>query len=214
MGGSVSTYPQRVAENILPLSVAGTLPEAFREWYFTEAVEDHETAEETCQLCNQEELRYHFEIKNRYTNHRLWVGSSCILKFQVQVFEAGNLLSPERAKKKLDALRRQMRLDSCLRALRELAAAEENNEILSKALDYYAKNKYLTPKFAFVVFWRLSAKKIDHSPSFFKVSLKKDTYKRDLAQMPTERVHKFWSALSSSQRNLAIRYGHTEPETT
>lgn len=209
----MSTYPQRVAENILPLSVAGALPEAFREWYFTEAVEDHEAAEETCQLCNQEELRYHFEIQNRHTNHRLWVGSSCILKFQLQVYEEGSLLSPERAKKKLDALRRKMRLDSCLRALRELAE-KENSNILTNALDFYTKNKYLSPKFAFVVFWRLSANKIDHSPSFFKVSLKKDKYKRDLAQMETERVHMFWPALSSSQRKMAIHYGHHEPEST
>ena len=72
----VSTYPQRVADNILPLSIAGVLPEAFREWYFTEHTIDHETAEEGCELCNHEELRYHFEIKNRHTNHTLMVGSS------------------------------------------------------------------------------------------------------------------------------------------
>lgn len=42
----MTTYPQRVADNILPLSITGTLPDAFREWYFTAAVEDHEQAEE------------------------------------------------------------------------------------------------------------------------------------------------------------------------
>lgn len=53
---NMSTYPQRVADNILPLSLAGTLPEAFKEWYFIENIEGHEIAEEDCKLCDQEQL--------------------------------------------------------------------------------------------------------------------------------------------------------------
>ncbi|MFW2374528.1 MAG: hypothetical protein ACN4GM_15490 [Gammaproteobacteria bacterium] len=206
-----TTYPQRVADNILPLSLAGTLPEAFKEWYFTENVEDHEIAVEDCELCDQEQLRYHFEIRNRHTNQSLWVGSSCILKFQVQVFENGILLDPKSSKKKLTELKNKMRLESCINALRKLALSE-SNDILSNALDFYLKNKYLTPKYAFVVFWRLSKNKIDFSPSFFKVSLKKDKYKRDLADMATDRVQLIWPALSSAQRRIAISYGHSAPK--
>jgi len=207
----MSTYPQRVADNILPLSLAGRLPEAFKEWFFTENMEDHEAAEENCELCNQEQLRYHFEIKNRLTNKILWVGSSCILKFQVQVFERGTLLDAKASAKKLEDLKKKMRLESCINSLKKLATSD-NNEILSNALDYYVKNKYLTPKFAFVVFWRLNSNKIDHSPSFFKVGLNKDKYKKDLAQMPLDRIHMIWPALSSSQRKLAISYGHSVPK--
>jgi len=206
----MSTYPQRVADNILPLSMAGTLPEAFQEWYFTDNIEDHETADEDCELCDHEQLRYHFEIKNRNTNRVLWVGSSCILKFQVQVFENGALLDSKSSKKKLNDIKIQMRLDSCIKALRNLAA-KESNDILSNALAFYLKNKYLTPKLAFVVFWKLNSNKIDHSPSFFKVSLKRDKYKRDLAQMEPDRVHVIWGALTSSQRQIALDSGHTEP---
>lgn len=112
--GGMNTYPQRVAENILPLSVAGSLPEAFKEWYFTENVEDYVVASEDCELCNHEELRYHFEIKNRHTNHCLWVGSSCILKFQVQVFENERLLDAKNSQRKLNKIKQKMRLDSCL----------------------------------------------------------------------------------------------------
>ena len=101
----VSTYPQRVADNIFPLSIAGTLPEAFTEWYFTEwyfteHTIDHEIAEEDCELCNHQELRYHFEIKNQHTSHTLMVGSSCILKFQLQVFDNGILLDETGGQKK------------------------------------------------------------------------------------------------------------------
>ncbi len=55
----MSTYPQRVADNILPFSLSGTLPDAFKEWYFTENIEDHGKPIEDCELCNQEQLRYH-----------------------------------------------------------------------------------------------------------------------------------------------------------
>ncbi|WP_370978989.1 hypothetical protein [Agaribacterium sp. ZY112] len=207
----MNTYPKRVANNILPLSIAGNLPEAFQEWYFTDNMEDHLIAKEDCELCDQEKLRYHFEIENRNTRKRLWVGSSCIVKFQVQVFDdAGKVLDKKGAEKKLNELQRKMCYESCINALKKLAQAE-SNEILSNALNYYLKNKYLTPKFAFVVFWRLQKNNIDHSPSFFKVTLNRRKYKDDLKEMDTFKVHKFWKALSSGQKKTAERLGHSAP---
>lgn len=207
------SYPQRVRENILPLSVAGALPEAFLEWHFTGCTEDHEEPVETCQLCDQEDLRYHFEIKNENTGSRLWVGSQCILKFDVAVYEQGRVLDQKEAKRKLAKLTEKMRLDSCIKAL-EQVAEREDNKILRNALEYYQKNKYLTPKFAFVVFWRLAENGIDHSPSFFKVSLRRDRYKEDVKGMPTSRVHLIWPALTSAQRKKVCELGHTPPEKT
>lgn len=206
----MQSYPQRVRDNILPLSIASTLPEAFEEWSFTDNTVNHIEPIETCQLCNQEELRYHFEIKNSLTKKILWVGSQCILKFNLSVFEEGQRLSPTDSKKKLNRLIQQMRLESCVKALSKLAETE-NNEILKNALAHYQKNKNLTPKYAFVVFWKLESHTIDHNPSFFKISLKRQKHKIDLSEMPTERVHKIWPALSSAQKKLAIEMGHSPP---
>lgn len=206
----MQSYPQRVSENILPLSIASTLPEAFEEWTFTDNTVDHEEPIETCQLCNQEELRYHFEIKNSLTKKCLWVGSQCILKFNLSVFEEGQRLTPTDSKKKLNRLMKQMRLESCVKALSKLAETE-NHTILKNALSYYHKNKYLTHKFAFVVFWKLQSYDIDHTPTFFKISLRKQKYKNDLSEMTTDRVHKIWAALSSTQKKLATKMGHTPP---
>jgi len=209
-GVDVRTYPQRVRNNILPLSVAGTLPKAVEEWSFTERTIDHEEPIEICQLCEHEELRYQFEIRNALTNKTMWVGSKCILKFNLSIFEQGRRLSPSDAKKKLDRLVQQMRLQFCINALERLAESEEN-EILSNALEYYKKNKFLTPKFAFVVLWRLQENEIDHNPSFFKINLKKDKDKNDLRAMERSRVHVIWPALSTSQRKLSLEMGHTPP---
>lgn len=204
-------YPQRVRENILPLSVAGALSQAFREWHFTGNTDDHEEPVEICQLCDQEDLRYHFEIENENTGSRLWVGSQCILKFDVAVYEQGRVLDQKAARRKLAKLTEQMRLESCIKALKQVADREDN-KILRKALEYYRKNKYLTPKFAFVVFWRLTENGIDHSPSFFKVSLRRDRYKEDVKEMPTSRVHMIWPALTSAQRKKVCEFGHTPPK--
>ena len=206
----MNAHLDRVAENILPLSEANSLHSALQEWYFTDRTYDHEQATENCQLCDQEQLRYHFEIENRKTKNRLWVGSSCILKFDVAVFDGVTKLDKPNAKKKLSGLVNTMRLASCLSALKSLAE-KEDNEILSNALNYYSENEYLTPKYAFVVMWRLRENSIDHHPSFFKVSLKRDKYKNDLEGMPKERAHLIWPCLSSSQRKIAEKLGHSRP---
>ncbi|MDH0612668.1 MULTISPECIES: hypothetical protein [unclassified Agrobacterium] len=207
MGG----YTQRVRDSILPLSVAGNLPAAFDEWSFTDNTVDHEQPVETCELCGQQDLRYHFEIANHYTDATLWVGSHCILQFDVAVMEKGRRLSPAEAKRHLTKLTQQMQLESCIRTLEQLAT-KENNPILSGALDYYRKNKKLTPKYAAVVFWKLQAFNIDHHPSFFQIELRRAQHINDLKQMPTARVHRFWTALTTAQRRKAVELGHTSPQ--
>jgi hypothetical protein len=206
----LSRYPARVAESLLPLSIAATLPEAIEEWYFTENIEDHYEPIETCQLCGQEDLRYHFEIENEFTHKTLWVGSHCILQFDVPVYDGERRLTPKETKAKLDKLTEKMQLDSCVKALEKLAQTE-NTDILRNALAYYQRRKKLSPKFAFVVFWRLSKHKIDHRPSFFSIDLKRNKYADDLREMETSRVHFFWKALTIPQRQRAIEMGHYPP---
>jgi hypothetical protein len=127
------TYTQRVKESILPLSREKSLPAAFKEWRFTGATTDHEQPEETCELCGQEGLRYHFEIANTITKHIMQIGSECILKFDLAVYNEGRKLSNEESRKHLHDLTLRMRFKSCLRALRSLAKSE-NNQILALAL--------------------------------------------------------------------------------
>ena len=203
-------YTSRVRDSILPLSIAKTLPAAFREWRFTERTEDHGAPVETCRLCGQEGLRYHFEIGNERTDETLWVGSHCILKFDVAIVQEGRRLTPQEAKRRLTELTNGMQLKACIAALEKLAAAE-NNAILEGALEYYKRHGTLTPKYANVVFWRLKTNGIDHQPSFFKVELKRQQHIDDLQSMPTGRVHRFWAALSPAQRKKAIALGHTPP---
>jgi hypothetical protein len=204
-------YTQRVCDSILPLSVGSSLPAAFSEWRFTENTVDHGEPVETCELCGQEDLRYHFEISNELTRKTLWVGSHCILKFDVAVMEGARRLSPQEAKKHLQKLTEKMQLDACISALTTLAEAEKS-AILAGALEYYRKNKKLTPKYAFVVFWKLREHDIDYHHSFFSIELKRQKHIEDLRNMPTARVHEFWSVLTPAQRKRAMDLGHKSPE--
>ena len=204
------SFPHRVAENILPRSKAQNLPAAFREWHFTGYTCDHGEAEEICQMCEKEQLRYHFEIKNRLTDHALMVGSTCILRFDVPVFDGDRELTKKEATKHLNDHMRRMRFESCMRALEALAKAE-GNPILPNALRWFRQHGSLTPNFAFVVFWRLQQNKIDHDPTFFTVSLRRHQHQDDLRRMPSDRVHRFWKALTPSQRRMDIEFGHAEP---
>lgn len=205
-------YSQRVRDNILPLSIGGTLPEAFEEWSFTEETLDHESPVAICKLCDKDKLRYHFLIQNYFTKKTLWVGSHCILQFNLSVFEDGHRLSPIQSKKKLKKLTQKMRLESCLKSLESLALKDGGGEgMLQGALDYYRKNKFLTPKFAAVVLWRLCERGIDHSPSFFKVCLKRSDHKRHLKEMKPRMLEFIWPALSSSQKKMALKMGIKPP---
>lgn len=77
----------KTACNLLPYSVAADLAEALHEWAYTGTSNDYGRPEETCQLCDHEDLRYHFEIANRLTAHRLWVGSKCIRRFEIAGYD-------------------------------------------------------------------------------------------------------------------------------
>jgi hypothetical protein len=206
----MNEYTSRVAPNILPLSRAKTLPAAFREWHVTGELIDHEAAEEQCGLCEQEGLRYHFGIRNDLTDGHLWVGSRCILQFEIPMYDAGRLLGPKEVKRELAQLVKRKRFEWCLKALRSVAATEQN-DILRGALDYFEQHSNLSPKLAWVVFWKLRQHGIGHDPRWFKVALRRMKHRDDLRAMPADRVHELWPALSASQRRLAQELGHSPP---
>jgi hypothetical protein len=83
--------------------------DSFTDWVFTEKVQDRGSARACCGLCDHRNLRYIFEVRNRRNGHRMWVGSSCILKFGLAVMQDGKKLSDDEARAKLRRLTRQMK---------------------------------------------------------------------------------------------------------
>ncbi len=101
-------------------------------------------------------------------------------------------------------------VEECISQL-EIIAVKEEDSLLENAISFYKKNYCLSPKYAYVIFSRIEEHGMSYNPSYFKVSLEKGVFKNDLRQMPTEKVHTFWSALDSGQKQAAIRAGHKMP---
>jgi hypothetical protein len=75
---------RKIENSILKVSQEDKeIEKARREWRFTGSFKDHQKPCTSCELCGNTGLRYHFRIVNQYTGEALWVGSQCILQFDL-----------------------------------------------------------------------------------------------------------------------------------
>jgi hypothetical protein len=179
------------------------LEAALRAWRFTGVVRDFGDSVERCQLCAHTGLRFHYQIASG--DQQLWVGSECILKFDIAVHVDGKALLGAAREAHLEARRKAARLERCLQLL-EAAAAKTDNEILAHAVSFYRRNQALSPKLAFVVVWQLPKLGTDLVASDFAVTTKTQKFRNDLREMPSSRVRMIWPALTAAQRKTAKRW--------
>jgi hypothetical protein len=191
----MSGYTGRVAANLLPRSMAQTLPAAIKEWHVTGEAADHGHPAEVCQLCEQEGLRYEFGIANQGTGYRMMVGSRCILKFRIAMADGSRSSA-----RNLAQLVKAASIKACLGALIAVCQAERS-DVLDGALRYFRQHECLTPRAAWVVLWRLRQLGIKHDARQFRIALRRKSQLRELAAMPRERVGLLWPALTKAQRD-------------
>ena len=55
----------------------------YSQWMHTGQFRDYGTPQAVCQLCGNTGLRYHFLIAHQETGEALWVGSQCVLNFDL-----------------------------------------------------------------------------------------------------------------------------------
>lgn len=207
------TYTDEMKQKILPQSVSEDIVEAVKEWSFAGKTVDHGKPCENCQICSQKDLRYHFYIENKKNGNVLKVGSSCILKFSIPVYEDGKLLTLAETKKALNEHKKKMHHKACVRSIEKLIPSIENEKlkgIVKNALKYYRKNKILTPRFAHLLIWQLKSNKVHHNPKYFKIKLNSDLCKDGLRDLIKEdyKVKLIWPSLTSSQKKIALRMGY------
>lgn len=128
-------WDERASANLLPLSRATTLAAALREWGYTGSCEDYGRPFETCQLCDNRELRYHFEIRNRHTERVLLVGSECITRFGIE--------GDEEARRDRTAMIRGARRREALDVLECLARLTDGR---FEFRPYFEEHEALTPR--------------------------------------------------------------------
>lgn len=191
-------------ENLIPLSEATDFKQALKEWEFTGEVIDYEVAEETCELCEHEKLRYHFEIKNTYRDNRLWVGSSCIMRFEdIAIYDNTGVSITDNAQRKqeLEKALKEKQIHIGLQPLRELwkKDIDYRNYIHSNVEHFKSKGGYLPFGLA-ILCARMKSNGIEFKPSMFPVYLRTNESKNQLSQLNNDLLENVKLCMSKEQR--------------
>ena len=145
-----SKWRNKAQENLLLKSIEKSDHlRAAKEWEFTGKVIDHEVTDRTCELCEGDNLRYHFEIKNKGNKNELMVGSTCITKFDITVWDdQGNEVFGRRKKttflnKEIEKKKRELVLNA-LRGIWRKSKGSVRDEVESLG-KIYKEGKALSP---------------------------------------------------------------------
>jgi hypothetical protein len=202
------SYYQKVQRNLLPLSQEqNDLALALQEWEHSGQVQDHLAPVEVCQLCEHPRLRYHFEIVNRHTRASLQVGSSCIHKFDISVYdEQGHALlgdaKSRHLKKEISQQQREMMLEP-LRELYEALSSERPR--IKRCVDRFKRRKGFSPADLYYLFGLLGKHNVVHTPQIYKIVLRSKRDQVELFSMSRGKVELVWPALSHSQRQKYVQ---------
>lgn len=200
----MSGWADRAAAALLPLSRTSTLGAALREWVYTGHFFDLEERDGTCQLCGQEDLRYHFEIRNAGTRSSLLVGSECIKRFEITgVDDQGQRLDADATGKLVDRHRRGLvedaRKQRVMTALLKLGQKAPDFDAWN-FIDFVDNKGAFTPNQVAMIFWRLGSTGIAYRPTDWKVRLRRDSDLGQLRTMKPAAFERVMAALTAPQR--------------
>lgn len=199
-----------VKKNLLPKIIEkDVLKKAILEWFYTGDMNDLEVAMESCELCNQPNIRYQFLVRNKYNNNELFVGSECINKFGIHAIdEKGNILDSIQSKDKVKKDRRKLinnaKEKNVINSLVYLAHKDNEFKNIESFIDCYRKYKAFTPGQLSTIIWRLNECQIPYIKSNFKMTIKRKKHKEDLLKMNDWKVEKIFDCMTSSQKKLYI----------
>lgn len=200
----MSSWAERAAAAILPLSRAPTLSAALQEWSYSGHFFDLEEADGTCELCGQQDLRYHFEIDNRHTSASLLVGSECIKRFEIAgLDEQGRRLDAAATGKLVNRHRRRLvedaRKQRVMTALLTLGRKDPSFDA-ANFMAFVDDRGSFTPKQVAMIFWRLRTAGVEYRATDWKVRLRRDTDLDQLRAMKPAAYRRITAALTPAQR--------------
>ncbi|MBN1991759.1 MAG: hypothetical protein JW953_03580 [Anaerolineae bacterium] len=158
-----------------------------------------------CQLCENKGLVYHYQIVNRETENTLWVGSSCIMRFDIAVYgDAGEILAGAAKKKRLDDKIREVQMQRALAALRNLWQVDRQNRDLIEMYirDFEQQKGRLLPKALVFLFRRMYDEGITFEPNLYKLKLRSIWQKEQLLRLPETDREIIWECLSEKQKEI------------
>ncbi|MGM0149231.1 hypothetical protein IGJ77_003044 [Enterococcus sp. AZ147] len=204
----MSTWLYRAKNNLLPLSrEKKDFFKAKTEWIYV-GLEDTETAESTCELCEQENLRYEYTIKNKYNFNEMIVGSSCIEKFIAELNTTeNNLLDTEGlvvSKERLKSDKEKYWEKILFKILDE----KFNTKGFEQDITNHIKNRDSISIKQAICLQKLYRNLNDNEKSAFrnlvKINLRKNYFKNQYYELKFERDLKFIEMLLSSQQKKLL----------
>lgn len=200
----MANWTERASASLLPLSAAQSLAAALREWTYTGRFFDLEATDGVCELCGQQELRYHFEIENERTNASMLVGSECIKRFEiVGIDERGRRLDAAGTGKLVDRHRRGLvedaRKQRVMTALLKLGRKVPDFDA-QNFIDFVDDKGAFTPNQVAMIFWRMGTAGIEYRPTDWKVRMRRDSDLGQLRTMKPAAFKRVMAALTAAQR--------------
>ncbi|WP_411065776.1 hypothetical protein [Vibrio rotiferianus] len=204
MNSRVNPWLEKSIQNILPLSNSTEFKSACQEWTFTGEVVDYGEQREQCELCEHDELRYHFNIINKTNSNNLWVGSSCILRFEeIIVLDENNqhLLDRKERKKVLDAALKAKQLELCLEPIRQLWRCESSQRYRIEYIAIGIKEGRAPQADDLTYLFRLLKNNgIEFRPEIYSVNLRSEVSQYKLLSMKKEDQQIVWLCMSPTQK--------------
>ncbi|MBS0424091.1 MAG: hypothetical protein JSR71_06630 [Proteobacteria bacterium] len=201
----MSIWLENSAKNLLPLSVEKeNFSIAIKEWFYTDELIEYEEAEEICELCEKDGLRYHFQIKNEIGNI-LWVGSKCIEKFGITIYDENGVEITENKEAYLINQAKKKHVKDIVLKFSNCTKAGRIKGHSLKELDEYCIRNYnsegkFDAKMINYLFQRLENEKIRFRANCFKIDLRAEESKRMLLNLKMVQYQRIKGALSASQR--------------
>jgi hypothetical protein len=204
----INPWLKKSEKNLTALSISGDFSEALKEWKFSGDVIDHGDASVDCEMCGHPELRYHFEIKNKLKSTSLWVGSSCIARFQeIELLdEEGNWLISENSR--TSELKRQLKLKLSNLVLEPLRILWKSYPDESKARSNIEKivKKFnsqgtFSPQELILLFNGLDQNSIPYERQRFKVNLRTKENRAYVFKLSQNELFKLQPCFTNEQLN-------------
>ncbi|TXL61101.1 hypothetical protein FHP05_13530 [Cerasibacillus terrae] len=204
------SWMERIKKNVFPVSDEKyNIRKALDEWVYVGNMFDVEVPDETCELCDQQNIRYQFEIVNNQNSNSLLIGSECINRFNISVIDdSGSTLSTEDARKKVSKDRSRLvtkaKEKSVLNTLVTLATKDQEFNIES-FIEYFKERRAFTPNQLALLIWRLEKERIDFKRSHFKITIRRNREKYQLLKLEEWKLRRIWDCLSNSQKQFVYK---------
>ena len=199
----MSKWDERSIANLLPLSVSQNFQTALKEWHCSG--EMRMLDEMNCELCGKKDLHYQFEIANALTEKCLWVGSSCIQKFDIYLEdEDGYEVKTGKAAYLNKKFKIRHVVDTLLKLLdtqpEGMIGIHRKAELDNRCANLFRLNRKFTPKQVNYIFLRLQEEGIPHEPKYFSISNSSSNWDM-LMNLKEPQFRRILQALTISQRD-------------